>query len=79
MFLLWLRAREVRAAGYKVTIMVRKVRGRCPLYKVGDRIVVEKFYINPKRSGAVRMRAFAAISIISFLPWCVGRGAQYRL
>ncbi|MEM4619039.1 MAG: hypothetical protein QW607_02375 [Desulfurococcaceae archaeon] len=44
--------------------MVRKVRDRCPLYKVGDRIVVEKFYINPKRSSAVRMRAFAAIYIL---------------
>ncbi|MEM4488997.1 MAG: TIGR04076 family protein [Desulfurococcaceae archaeon] len=44
--------------------MVREGRDRCPFYEMGDRIVVEKFYINPKRSGAVCMGAFAAISTL---------------
>ena len=47
---------------YEVELRVREVRGRCPLYREGDVIVLRGFYIDSKRSAPVCMHAFLAMS-----------------
>jgi len=52
-------------APYRVIIKVKEVRGYCPLYKPGDVIVLEKFYIKSKESANICVHAFT--SLISLL------------
>lgn len=43
-------------------ITVKAVRGRCPVYKVGDRIVLREGYrLDPAASGAVCMHSLASV------------------
>ncbi len=51
---------------YRVLIEVINIRGRCPVYKVGDKIYLEGFYIDSKNSSNICMHAFASmISLLS--------------
>mgnify|MGYP000288814880 CR=1 FL=1 len=50
--------------GYRVVIEVKEVRGRCPVYKPGDRIVVERFYIKCGESKDVCLHALCAMSTL---------------
>ena len=53
---------------YKVEIYVNKIKGYCPVYKVGDRIVVNGYYIETKESANVCIHAFGAMmALISAL------------
>ncbi len=47
---------------YRVKIRVKEVRGFCPLYKPGDEIVLNGYYIDTKKSAPVCMHAFLALS-----------------
>jgi len=49
---------------YRVIITVKEIHGHCPLYKTDDKITIEKFYINSKKSGDVCLHAFAAMSTL---------------
>ncbi len=62
---------------YKVVIEVVKVKGKCALnYRVGDRIVVDGFYIDPKNNNA-RICIHALTSMTSLLsPFLHGVSAK---
>jgi len=49
---------------YRVVIEVKEVRGYCPVYKVGDRIVVEKFYVDTARSSNICMHALVSMATL---------------
>ena len=46
----------------RLIITVKEVWGRCPLYLVDDKMVIEGFYINTKESKNICMHAFLAMS-----------------
>ncbi len=46
---------------YRLVVTVKEIQGKCPLYQVGDQLVLDKFYINTKKSKNVCMRAFSAM------------------
>ena len=46
----------------KVVITVVDVRGYCPIYKVGDQIVIDGFYITTSKSRDVCLHALLAMS-----------------
>lgn len=46
---------------YRLVVTVKEIRGRCPLYRVSDRIVLDEFYINTKESENVCMHDFSAM------------------
>lgn len=49
-----------------MTVSVKEVRGKCPLYQVGDKMVVDNFYINTQESNDVCVHAFSAmLSLLS--------------
>ena len=53
---------------YKLIFTVKEIRGKCPLYKPGDKIVIDGFYVNTKESKNVCMHAFSAmLSLVSLL------------
>jgi uncharacterized repeat protein (TIGR04076 family) len=43
---------------------VEKIRGNCPIYKTGGKIVINKFYKKPKYSLNVCIHAFAAMTTL---------------
>jgi uncharacterized repeat protein (TIGR04076 family) len=45
-------------------LTVEKIQGHCPLYKTGDKILIEQFYINTKNSQNICIHAFAAMSTL---------------
>lgn len=49
---------------YRIVIEVKEIHGECPLYHIGDRIILDEFYINTKKSKDICMHAFSAISTI---------------
>ncbi len=49
---------------YIVILEVEKVEGYCPLYKVGDKIVLRNFYIDSRKSANICMHLFAAFSTL---------------
>ena len=51
-------------ARYRLTIRVKEVRGKCPLYQVGDEILIDRFFIDADRSRDVCMHAFSAMSTL---------------
>lgn len=51
-------------AKYRITATVKEIKGHCPVYRVGDKIVFERFYIKAKHSGDVCMHALAAMSTL---------------
>ncbi|MHC3129853.1 MAG: TIGR04076 family protein [Candidatus Bathyarchaeota archaeon] len=48
----------------RLIITVEKIRGNCPLYKTGDRIVIDEFYIKSNDSQNVCIHAFAAMTTL---------------
>ena len=49
---------------YRVTVSVKEVRGICPLYKPGDRIVFERFYLKSSSSKDLCIHVFSALSTL---------------
>lgn len=53
---------------HKLVITVKRIRGKCPVYKIGDKIVIDGFYIDTEESKNVCMHAFSAmLSLASLL------------
>ncbi|ACS91009.1 TIGR04076 family protein [Thermococcus sibiricus] len=50
----------------KLVIKIIKIRGKCPVFKVGDKITIEGPKINLEETNAICTHAFA-----SFLPYIV--------
>ena len=48
----------------RIIIAVEKIRGNCPIYKTGDKITIEQFYINSKNSQNIYIHAFAAMTTL---------------
>jgi len=49
---------------YKVTATVKETRGICPLYKPGDKIFFESFYMKSKESKDLCIHAFASMTTL---------------
>ena len=49
---------------YRVTATVKEMRGKCPLYALGDKIVFEGFYIKSSQSRDICIHAFSAMSTL---------------
>lgn len=49
---------------YRVVIEVKEVRGLCPVYRVGDRMVIEKFYVDTARSDNICVHALVAMATL---------------
>lgn len=45
----------------RLTITVKEVRGKCPIYKAGDEIIIEDFYVKSKKSKDICMHALSAM------------------
>lgn len=56
----------------RLVVTVKEVRGECPLYQIGDKIVIDKFYININESKNVCIHAFSAMStfLCAFIHGC---------
>jgi uncharacterized repeat protein (TIGR04076 family) len=48
----------------RVIVSVEKIRGNYPMYKTGDKIVIDKFYIKTKDSHKICIHAFAATTTL---------------
>ncbi len=46
---------------YRLIITVKKVRGSCPVFKVGDKIVVESPKIIPKKTNTLCVHAIGSM------------------
>ena len=49
---------------YALQLTVKEIQGRCPLYKVGDSIVIREFYIDVTQSKNICIHMFTAMSTI---------------
>lgn len=49
---------------YRVIIHVKRIRGSCPVYKVGDRMTLDGCYIDARKSSNICIHAFSAISTL---------------
>ena len=49
---------------YRVTATVKEIRGKCPLYTLGDKIVFERFYVKSSQSRDICIHAFSAMSTL---------------
>ena len=47
-----------------VEITVKEIRGVCPIYKVGDKIIVDNYFIDSKRSSNICVHAFASMATL---------------
>ncbi len=45
---------------YRVVLLVKEIKGNCPVYRVGDKIVLNGYYIDSKKSSNICMHAFSA-------------------
>lgn len=48
----------------KIAITVKKIVGKCPLYRVGDRILLNDFYIVTNESANICLHAFTGLSTL---------------
>ena len=48
----------------RVVINAIEIRGECPVYKMGDEIIIEGFYIKSGESANVCMHAFSAMQTL---------------
>jgi uncharacterized repeat protein (TIGR04076 family) len=48
----------------QIILTVEKIIGNCPIYKTGDKIVINKFYIKSKDSQNICIHAFAAMTTL---------------
>ncbi|MEM2890871.1 MAG: TIGR04076 family protein [Candidatus Hadarchaeum sp.] len=56
---------------YRLTITVKEIRGKCPVYKVGDKIIIDDFYIDARKSKNICMHALSAMLM---LIWALAHG-----
>jgi uncharacterized repeat protein (TIGR04076 family) len=56
----------------RIVVTVEKIKGCCPIYKIGDKITIEEFYINSQNSQNICIHAFSAMSTLlsAFLHNC---------
>jgi len=60
---------------HRLIITVKEIRGKCPVFKVGDRIVIEGPKIVPEKTDALCVHAFGSmLSVIIAL----GRGVSFK-
>ncbi|MFQ6074445.1 MAG: TIGR04076 family protein [Candidatus Bathyarchaeia archaeon] len=58
---------------YRLIVRVKEVRGKCPVFKVGDKIVIESPRIIPKETDAICVHALGSmLSMITALSHGVG-------
>ena len=60
---------------HRLIIKVKKIRGKCPVFKVGDRIVIEEPKIVPEKTDALCVHALG--SILSMVI-ALGRGVGFE-
>jgi uncharacterized repeat protein (TIGR04076 family) len=48
----------------QVIVTVEKIRGICPVYKNGDKIVINDFYVKTRDSQNICIHAFAAMTTL---------------
>ena len=60
---------------YRLIITVKKIRGKCPVFKVGDRIAIEGPKIFPEKTDALCVHALG--SMLSMVI-ALGRGASFE-
>ena len=60
---------------HRLTITVKKIRGKCPVFKVGDRITIEGPNVIPKKTDALCVHALG--SMLSMVI-ALGRGAGFK-
>ncbi len=51
---------------YKIKITVKKIKGYCPLYKVGDTIIFDKYYIDSSKSAPVCIHALLSMTSVVY-------------
>lgn len=60
---------------YRLVITVKEIRGKCPVFKVGDMIVIEAPQIVPRRTDALCVHALGSmLSMINAL----SRGVSFK-
>jgi len=47
--------------GYRLVLTVKEIRGRCPVFKIGDRIVIESPKIVPEKTDALCVHALGSM------------------
>jgi len=60
---------------HRLIIEVKEIRGKCPVFKVGDRIVIEEPKIVPEKTDALCVHALG--SILSMVI-ALGRGVGFE-
>jgi len=48
----------------RIIITVEKIRGNCPIYKTGDKILIDEFYIKSNHSQNICIHPFAAMTTL---------------
>ena len=60
---------------YRLIITIEEIRGRCPVFKVGDKIVVEEPEIITEKTNKLCVHAFGSI-LSMIIP--LSRGVSFR-
>ena len=60
---------------YRLIITVKEIRGKCPVFKVGDRIVIEGPNVVPEKTDALCVHALG--SMLSMVI-ALGRGISFE-
>jgi len=60
---------------YRLIVTVKKVRGTCPVFKVGDKIVIESPKIIPEKTDALCVHALG--SMLSMII-ALGHGVSFK-
>ena len=55
---------EKKTRKYGITATVKNVRGNCPIYKPGDKMVFEDFYLPPRQSAPLCVHALSAMTTL---------------
>ncbi len=51
---------------YKIKITVEDIKGNCPIYRIGDEIIFNKYYIDTSKSAPVCIHAFLSMASIIY-------------
>jgi len=46
---------------HRVVLLVKEVRGNCPVYQAGDQITLDGYYVDCRRSSNICMHAFSSM------------------
>ena len=60
---------------HRLVVTVKEIRGKCPVFKVGDRIVIEGPKIVPEKTDALCVHALG--SMLSMII-ALGRGVSFK-